>query len=572
MSPEQLREYRLQKEAEYFRSEIGFLDFVRESGAAPDAEYQPHGRYCQDLITWHGDPDPDNPEITNYRSKLTLWPRGSFKSQVFNVGQVAWLIARDPDIRVLVCSETARQARKFVRETMKIVDSEWFRERFGVHRSNKAWKEGEGSFTSALRTRRGVKDPTLAAAGVGEVQTGAHWDFVLMDDVCSQENTKTPESIESLWNWFGEVQSQLDPGTKLFMIGTLHHFADLYCRIMKEPEIRKTFDISKHAWCTPLIDPNSNEDTELFFPSRLTRRFVADRKAKQTRRLFACFYENRPFTDDQQIFKDSFFRVIRDEDVPQHVWTYIYTDFAFIAEEKKKGHADRTVFWVVSLDCNRVAYVRDIVIGRWKPSDSVRIACDLWDRYQHLNVKGITVEDTAHKELISSLFEEIRRNTFIRPKIIPIQGRSQEVKDIRIEAIEPRFRNGDIYFTQSVRENHFHKWKPMIEEMTEWPFSKHDDIPDALSDLDKRDRDDKFYTPAPPPGWRQASPFRHRPTTIDGRFNPEYGYDARQFTRAQQQGNDLWQRSSDRGEGGLRAVNSDIFQRRPPSAKPPGRS
>lgn len=534
-----LRKERIRREREFYLSDEGFLDFVRDSGAAPDAEYQPHGRYCQDLIVWVGIPDPDNPEINLFKSKMALWPRGSFKSQVFTIGQAAWLIAKDPNIRILICSEVSRQALKFVTEIMKIIDSQWFRERFGVHKG-KQWKEGTGVFYSALRTRQGIKDPTLAAAGVGEVQTGAHWDMVIMDDVCSQENTQTPEAIEKLWNWFGEVQSQLDPGTKLFMIGTLHHHGDIYCRIMKDENISRTFDISKFGWAEPLVDPMTDDPAELFFPKRLTRAFVRDRKIKQPPRLFSCFYENRPQAGDRQLFKPEYFRVIPDESVPANVWTYILSDFAFTAEEKKKGKADRTVFWVVSIDSNRVAYVRDIVIGRWKPSDSCRIACDLWSRYQVLECKGMSVEKTTQKELLSSLFEEIRRQTFVRPLFIEIEGRNQEIKDIRIESAEPRFRRGDIYFCQSVKDNFLYKWKPMIDEMTEWPFSDHDDIPDAISDLDKQDKDGKYYLPAPPSGWSPAYIKRYQPPTIDGKFNPRYDQSAQERVKQPNRLHDLW--------------------------------
>ena len=76
---------------------------------------------------------------------------------------------------------------------------------------------------------------------------------------------------------------------------------------------------------------------------------------------------------------------------------------------------------------------------------------------------------------------------------------------MRIEAAEPRFRNGGIYFARSFREQN-RKWKPMFDEMTEWPYSTHDDIPDAISDLDKKDKDDKFYAPAPPAGARRLGP------------------------------------------------------------------
>lgn len=512
------------------------------------------------MIHWDGMPDPDNPEREIYRWKLVLWPRGSFKTQVFDIGHVCWLIAKDPNVRILVASETEKQARGIVNKAMELIDSQWFRDRFGVHRG-KQWRDG--SFTSALRTNTVKKEPTLQASGVGAVRTGMHWDFVFMDDVCSQENTRTEESIESLWFWFGETLAQLDPGCKLFVIGTLHHFADIYCRIQKDAAMRRLFDISIFGWADPLVDPNSNEPTTLFFPNRLTRKFVAQQKTLMPPRLFACFYENRPHTGDDQLFHPEYFRIINDRDIPSAVWTYILTDFAFIADEKKNARADRTCFWVVSLDCNRVAYVRDFYVGRWKPSDSCRIVCDLWGRLQGLEVKGVGVEKVTHKELLMSLFEEIRRQTFIRPKFIEIEGRNQEIKDMRIEAIEPRFRRGDIYFASSLKDQFQRKWKPMIDEMVEWPYSDHDDIPDAISDLDKRDKGDKLYFPGPPVGWAANQVRRFQPPMIDGKFNPNAQYPARDMAKHKE--HDLWGTKSSEGvpdslfRGTSNQSSSDIF-------------
>jgi len=560
---EDIRQERIRVQREWYLSEEGFLDFVRDSGAAPDAVFQPHGKYCQSLIHWDAFADPDVPSVFRFKGKLVLWPRGSFKSQVFNVGHVAWLIARDANLRILVCSETGKQAIKFVKEAMKIIESEWFKELFGDHTQGE-WKPGSGTFTSSLRTRKGIKDPTLASSGVGEVQTGAHWDFVFMDDICSQENTKTPDSIEALWYWFGEIQAQLDPGIlapsatsntpegtiwggRLFIIGTLHHYSDIYCKIMEDRELAKDFDISQFAWSSPIVDPEGTEPAELFFPGRLTRAFVAGKKRGLPPRIYACFYENQPTTSAQQLFKREYFHVIPDANMPSAVWTYILTDFAFIADEKKNksARADKTVFWVVSLDCNRTAYVHDVVIGRWKPSDSVRIACDLWNRYQWANMKGMTIEKTCYNELLSSVFEEVRRQTFVMPKFITIGGRSQEVKDMRIESAEPRWRAGNIYFLQSFRDQ-TRKWRPMQEAMVKWPFTSHDDVPDAISDLDKKDesnpRHPMFYLPGPPTGWAAAPIQQVRQPIVDGKFNSAYGYPAREHTRHNQGGHDLWRR------------------------------
>jgi predicted phage terminase large subunit-like protein len=566
LSPEELRNYRLKEEVDYYKTVEGFLDFARDSGAAPDAKQYPHGKGANEILNWTWRPDPQS-ERGIFTYKLQLWPRGSFKSAVFNVALVCWEIARNPNIRICVASETGKQAKKFVKQAMKIIDSEWFRERFGVHRG-KDWKEGSGEFTSALRTIKHAKEATLLAAGCGEVWTGSHWDLIVMDDVVSQENTKTIDGIQSTWHWFGEMLAQLDPGCRILMIGTLHHYADLYCTILKTKSMRDLFETSIHGW--------KNQDGTLFFPGRLTEAFVAQQKALLPPRQFACYYENKPTTDEEKIFKGNYFRVIEDRDIPQHVWTYIFTDFAFIAEEKKKGKADRTCFWVVSMDCNRVAYVRDFYVGRWKPSDSVRIACDLWNRYQTIAVRGIVVEDTTHKELLQSLFEEIRRETFIRPKLIAVPGRNQEIKEMRIEASEPRFRGGHIYFARSLREQH-RKWAPMFNEMTEWPYSQHDDIPDAISDIDKQDKEGRMIAPAPPAGWRMATSIRQQPSMVDGKLNPDYGFPARDNIRRDQQAGlagNLWlNRSADDPSSERPESHQDSFFRRPPQQpRLPGRS
>lgn len=561
LSPEELRQYRLQQETDYYKTVEGFLDFARDCGGAPDAQQYPHGKGAHEILNWKWRSDPES-ERGIYTYKLQLWPRGSFKSAVFNVAMACWEIARNPNIRIVVCSETGKQARKFVKQAMKIIDSEWFRERFGVHKG-KDWKDGSGEFTSALRTDKHTKEPTLLAAGAGEVWTGSHWDLVIMDDVVSGENTRTAEALESMFEWFSEILAQLDPGCRILMIGTLHHFADLYCRILKTKEMRDLFETSIHGW--------KNQDGSLFFPGRLTNAFIAQQKALMSSRKFACFYENKPTLDEERIFRPEYFRVIEDRDVPLHVWTYIFTDFAFIAEEKKKGRADRTCFWVVSLDCNRVAYVRDFYVGRWKPSDSVRIACDLWNRYQPLNMRGIVVEDTTHKELLQSLFEEMRRETFIRPKILPVPGRSQEIKDIRIESAEVRFRQANIYFARSLKEQS-RKWMPMYREMTEWPYSAHDDIPDAISDIDKQDKEGRHIAPAPPSGWRAQSGFVQKPTMIDGSFNPDRGYPVREMVMRDQRSEgqaDLWlnRQGGDSQSPATPSGELESFWRRPP--KPP---
>lgn len=514
-----IRERRIQEARDHYLSPEGFLDFVRDCGAAPDAEWEPHGRGARMILNWATYSDPDTGQ-TLYKKKMVLWPRGSFKSQVFDVGLSCWEVARDPNIRIFIGSETGKQARKFLRNVMEIIESKWFEEHFGAHKNPKRWSYTHG-FVSKQRTATHLKEPTVGAFGAGEVQTGAHWDLGILDDPVSQENTQTPEAIDKVDTWIGELLAQLDPGSRLLYIGTIHHYNDYSAKKVKKPDENPTWEISRHEWI--------NDDGSLFFPSRLTKTFIKDQKAEMPSRQFYAYYHNKPQSDEEQIFLPDYFRVINDDEIPSSCWTYILTDFAFTVDQKN----DRTCFWVVSLDSNRYAYVRDFYVGRWKPADSVRLCCDLWDRYANHGIKAITVEKTTHEELLSGMFEEIRRQTMTRPKIVAISGRSDQIKGMRIESAEPRWREGRIYFAQSLRDQ-WKKWDEMFTEMTEWPFSAHDDIPDAISDLDKRDIHGKFFCPGPPSGWTAHVRRVHQPSMIDGKFNPDYGYDARKLLRAQQ--------------------------------------
>jgi hypothetical protein len=528
VKPEDIRRERLQQEKEWYLRDdgAGFLDFARDCGAAPDAQQQPHGKYCQELVTWRGTPDPEVPGLLHYLYKLVLWPRGAFKTACFDVAHICWLIARNADVRIFVGSETETLSTQVVDQVMKIVDSQWFRDRFGIHKG-KQWRMGD-SFVSAQRSLAALKykEPTLQALSVGVVTVGFHWDFGFMDDIYSQKNTATTEQLEKVWVWFGDMMAQLDPGARLFMIGTRHHYADGYSRIMHTPELAELFEISVHAWSDPIVDPTKDEPGDLFFPGRLTRKYVAGQKAKLTPRQYACYYENRPFTGDQQLFKPEYFRVIQDNLIPRAVWTYILTDFAFIADEEKKGRPDRTAFWVISLDCHRFAYVRDFYVGTVRLNDSCRTLCKLWTDYADLQMKGITVETGICFQAVRAMLEEIRRQTFIMPRLIEVSGRNQDEKKLRIESAEPRFRRGDIYFAQSLRQEFKHKWGPMLKEMTEWPFSDFDDVPDAISDLDNADDRGRVLLPGPPSDWHPLYIKRSEPIVLDGRWNPRHQWPA----------------------------------------------
>src|SRR5205823_5316553 len=119
----------------------------------------------------------------------------------------------------------------------------------------------------------------------------------------------------------------------------------------------------------------------------------------------------------------------------------------------------------------------------------------------------------------------------------------------RIEGIEPRFRRGDIYFCESFRQKSPQSFNIMMTEMTEWPFSEHDDIPDAISDLDKKDAHNKYVCPGPPQGWTPYQLKRYDPALVDGKYNKAVPVDAREMIKrlGNRQGQDIWSQNESPG-------------------------
>jgi len=519
-------------EREHYLKDENFLDYVRDFHFAPDAEYQPHGRYARDVLDWSTGP-----------KKMILWPRGSFKSSVFGSGYVGWLINRNPDIRILYASETAKQAGEHVGLVKAIFESPRHIEVFGEHEIKIGWTQTE--FTSGQRKRE-LKEPTLCATGMEQTRTGMHWDLVLCDDIVGRENTKTPESIQNTWMWLGETLAQLDPGARLLYLGTPHHFFDASQKIQKDPELRKMFRVSVYAYRNPY------PDGELFFPSRLTEDYVqSQRIMMKDTYLWSAFYLCRPQSESDQLFKEDQFHTINDYEIPLNCFTTILTDFA--SGENKDN--DRTALFAVALDAHRTAYVLEARVGRWLPKRAIREALELFAKYQHRFCKGITIEKTAHTEWAKAMLEEERRSLGIRPPIIEIGGRSKETKIQRIQGLHGRFQEGGrIFWAESIRKNDLQLWQSIQSEFCEFPFSQHDDIPDAISDLDKQRDGGGYYVPAPPVGFNQAKlpgANRYKPTLKDGAYNPEKvaEFDLAELIRNRDQsGEDLWQRNSDQSQ------------------------
>jgi hypothetical protein len=179
-------------------------------------------------------------------------PPGSGKSTLFTCDIPCWLIARDRTIRIQIGSRTERQARMYVGRIKRALERDApiradadslaagvafdaeavLQDDFGAFRP-----EGRSELWRAealvVRQLDGVslddKEPTVSAWGMDSGFLGGRFDFVLWDDLVDRKNIRTPESKESLRDWYAtEAETRLEPGGALILQGQRMAHDDLY--------------------------------------------------------------------------------------------------------------------------------------------------------------------------------------------------------------------------------------------------------------------------------------------------------------------------------------------------------
>jgi phage terminase large subunit-like protein len=149
-------------------------------------------------------------------------------------------------------------------------------------------RETSREFTLKTRTDKNLKEPSVFATGIGTVNIGQHYDLIIADDLHSEKNTSTKEQIEKVIAHYRLLLSLLEPDGTLIIIGTRWHFYDLYSFLLEE-EIEE-----KDGVWDVYIERAIRKDGSLFFPSRLTKEFLAEQRKAQGSYVFHCNPKEAP--------------------------------------------------------------------------------------------------------------------------------------------------------------------------------------------------------------------------------------------------------------------------------------
>lgn len=156
------------------------------------------------------------------RELLLMVFRSAGKSTLTGVF-CAWLLYRDPNLRILVLAADQALAGKMVRNVKRVIErhplcagmrprsaDQWASDRFTVNRVME------------------LRDPSMLARGVSANLTGSRADIVICDDVEVPNTCDSAEKREELRSRLAEVRYVLAAGGVQLYIGTPHHYYSIY--------------------------------------------------------------------------------------------------------------------------------------------------------------------------------------------------------------------------------------------------------------------------------------------------------------------------------------------------------
>lgn len=173
------------------------------------------------------------------RTLINCPPRHA-KSTIFSVWFPIWLVARDRNVQILLCSQTDKLAKKFTNEIAwhfsynKELNSDFGR--FKPEMGDWPWRPNQGELLVDGRSRETKSgDLTIQVRGSQQQILGMEANWIVVDDAVDRQTTKSEDAREKLSEWFhGDVMSRLEPGSSAIVVGQRLHLFDLYGELAQE--------------------------------------------------------------------------------------------------------------------------------------------------------------------------------------------------------------------------------------------------------------------------------------------------------------------------------------------------
>ena len=430
-------------------------------------------------------------------NQLVLLPRGHRKSHILAVW-TCWWITKHPDTTVLYISATSTLAEQQLYSIKGMMDSKVYK-RFWPEMldpeegKREKWSTTAISVDHPLRKEEGIRDFTIATAGLTTNTTGWHADVIVADDVVVPDNAYTIDGRRKTAAAMSQMSSIKNAGGMIKAAGTRYHPSDQYdiWKKQKESLFNEEDEIvgERNIWD---IWEDVVEDAGVFlwpreahpesgkkfgFNRQVLSRIYAEYEDKT--QFYAQYYNNPNDPESQRLNRDRF--QYYDPKYLKNVngqWFWKETkmnvvaaiDFAFSLSKK----SDFTAIVVCGMNTEGDIFVLDI--DRFK-TDRIK---DFQEAIVRMNEKWgfrkIRAEvNAAQGMIVKDLLQRFKEEGIYIKIDQHAPSRHEGTKEERIQA------NLEVKYDNQIMWHYRGGYIPMLEEELIMARPPHDDIKDALS-------------------------------------------------------------------------------------------
>jgi hypothetical protein len=429
-------------------------------------------------------------------NKLIMLPRAHLKSHMVAVW-VAWMITRHPEITILYISATAELAETQLSAIQNILDSSIYRRYFPEYINpqvglRKRWNTKKIIIDHPERDKQGIRDATVATAGLTTNTTGWHSDVIVADDLVIPENAYTEDGRESVVKKSSQFTSIRNAGGFTMACGTRYHPTDIYhtwreqvYEVYSDEGILEgklpVWDINEHAVEIDNIflwPRTVREDGKAFgFDMNILARIRGE--YSDVVQYHAQYYNNPNESGSNRISRDCFQyynpRFLKKQGSSwffkdKKLNVYAAIDFAY--SFSKRG--DWTVITVIGIDSESNIYILDI--DRFKADKTIDYFKHIVSLHSKWSFRKLRAEVTAAQKVIVEGIKDYVKSEGLSISIDEYRpSKVDGHKEERIAAaLEHRYEDLKMWHYEG-------GWTPTLEEELVLARPPHDDIKDSLA-------------------------------------------------------------------------------------------
>jgi predicted phage terminase large subunit-like protein len=379
---------------------------------------------------------------------INMAPRHT-KSEFASNFLPAWMIGKQPDLKIIQATNNAELAVRFGRKAKSLIDTAEYQQIFNTRLREDSQAAGK------WETEQGGE---YYAAGVGGSITGRGADLLIIDDPHSEQDAMNPASFDRVYEWYTSGPRQrLQPGGRIIVVMTRWNVADLTGKLIKAQKEPKADQWEVIEF--PAILPSGNP----VWPGYWKLDELEAVKASVSITKWNAQYQQNPTAEEGSIIKRDWWKTWEKEELPPLMHVIQSYDTAFLKKETADYSAITTWGVFQTEDSGPQLILVDMVKDRYEFPELRRVAKE---QYDYWKPETVIVEAKASG---LPLTYEMRKLGIPVINFTPSKGND---KHTRVNSVAPLFEAGQI--------------------CAAFPLGEHDDLVDSMTQAVMRFRQGGF--------------------------------------------------------------------------------